>query len=127
MFALLRGCSASCALLPSLHPPVGLPQNWGRGRPALLTTRYDSWYDPGMSVAKITISIDERLLDRLDLLVQSRLFTSRSQAVQEAVQEKVAHVGKTRLAEECAKLDPAEEQTFAEEGFAAEVSQWPPY
>lgn len=80
-----------------------------------------------MSVAKITISIDERLLDRLDLLVQSRLFTSRSQAVQEAVQEKVARVGKTRLAEECAKLDPAEEQTFAEEGFAAEANLWPPY
>ena len=84
-------------------------------------------YDYSMSVAKITISLDERLLDRLDLLVQARLFTSRSQAVQEAVQEKVARIGKTRLAEECAKLDPAKEQTFAEEGFAAEASQWPPY
>ena len=79
-----------------------------------------------MSVAKITVSIDEQLLDRLDLLVQSRLFTSRSQAVQEAVQEKVARVGKTRLAEECAKLDPAEEQAFADEGLAAEANQWPP-
>ena len=80
-----------------------------------------------MSVAKITISIDEQLLNRLDLMVQSRVFTSRSQAVQTAVQEKVARVGKTRLAEACAKLDPAEEQAFAEEGFAAEADLWPPY
>ena len=78
-----------------------------------------------MSVAKITISLDERLLNRLDLLVQSHLFISRSQAVQEAIQEKIARVGKTRLAEEYAKLDPVEEQTFAEEGFAAEANRWP--
>jgi len=80
-----------------------------------------------MSVAKITISIDERLLNRLDVLVQSQIFPSRSQAVQSAVQEKIARLGKTRLAQECAKLDPAEEQALADEGLAAEASQWPPY
>lgn len=78
-----------------------------------------------MSVAKITISLDGRLLNRLDLLVQSHLFISRGQAVQEAIQEKIARVGKTRLAEERANLDPVEEQTFAEEGFAAEANRWP--
>lgn len=80
-----------------------------------------------MSVAKITISIDEHLLSRLDLMVRSRVFASRSQAVQAAVQEKVARVGKTRLAEECAKLDPAEEQAMAEEWFVGEADLWPPY
>ena len=80
-----------------------------------------------MSVAKITISTDERLLNRLDVLVQSQIFPSRSQAVQSAVQEKIARLGKTRLAQECAKLDPAEEQALADEGLAAEASQWPPY
>ena len=80
-----------------------------------------------MSVAKITLSIDERLLNRLDVLVQSQIFPSRSQAVQSAVQEKIARLGKTRLAQECAKLDPAEEQALADEGLAAEASQWPPY
>ncbi len=80
-----------------------------------------------MGVAKITISIDEQLLSRLDVLVQSRIFSNRSQAVQSAVQEKVARLGKTRLAQECAKLDPQEEQVLADEGLAAEVAQWPPY
>lgn len=70
-----------------------------------------------MSVAKITVSIDEQLLLRLDGLVQSRVFPSRSQAVQSAVKEKIARLGKTRLAQECAKLDPAEEQAMASEGM----------
>jgi metal-responsive CopG/Arc/MetJ family transcriptional regulator len=80
-----------------------------------------------MSVAKITISIDEHLLNRLDTLVQSHIFPSRSQAVQSAVQEKIARLGKTRLAQECAKLNPLEEQALADEGLVAEVAQWPPY
>jgi metal-responsive CopG/Arc/MetJ family transcriptional regulator len=80
-----------------------------------------------MGAAKITISIDEHLLNRLDVLIQARIFSNRSQAVQSAVQEKIARLGKTRLAQECAKLDPKEEQALAEEGLAAEVAQWPPY
>lgn len=80
-----------------------------------------------MSVAKITISIDAQLLSRLDVLVRSQTFHSRSQAVQSAVQEKIARLGKTRLAQECAKLDAAEEQSRADLGMAAEATQWPPY
>lgn len=92
-----------------------------------MTSGYDLWYYLSMSVAKITVSIDEQLLHRLDMLVQSRIFPSRSQAVQSAVQEKITRLGKTRLAQECAKLDPVEEQALADVGLAAEVSQWPPY
>ena len=55
---------------------------------------------------KITISIDERLLNQL---------------------EEIARLSNTRLAQECAKLDPKEEQVLAEEGLAAEIDQWPPY
>ena len=80
-----------------------------------------------MSVAKITVSIDEQLLTRLDGLVQSRVFPSRSQAVQSAVEEKIARLSKTRLAQDCAQLDPAEEQALADEGLAVEAGQWPPY
>jgi len=80
-----------------------------------------------MSAAKITISIDAHLLNRLDTLVQARVFPSRSQAVQAAVEDKLARLGKTRLAEACAKLDVAEEQALAEEGMALAASQWPSY
>jgi metal-responsive CopG/Arc/MetJ family transcriptional regulator len=80
-----------------------------------------------MSVAKVTISLNQDLVSKVDRLVQARLFTSRSQAIQAAVEEKIARLEKTRLAEQCAKLDPAEEQALAEEGFAAEAAQWPAY
>ena len=80
-----------------------------------------------MNAAKITISLDQDLLQRLDRLVQSRVYPSRSQAVQAAVQEKIARLQKTRLAQECAKLNPVEEQALADLGLASEAAQWPPY
>jgi metal-responsive CopG/Arc/MetJ family transcriptional regulator len=80
-----------------------------------------------MSVAKITISIDEQVLGSLDLLVKSHVFSNRSQAVQCAVVEKISRLNKGRLARECAKLVPEDEQAVAEEGMAGEIDQWPPY
>lgn len=80
-----------------------------------------------MSAAKVTVSIDEILLRRVDRLVKARAFASRSHAIQTALEEKVARINGTRLAQECAKLDPAEEQAFAEEGFAGDVAEWCEY
>jgi metal-responsive CopG/Arc/MetJ family transcriptional regulator len=80
-----------------------------------------------MSTAKITISIDEGLLKRVDRLVKSRRFPSRSQAIQEAVHEKISRVDKARLGRECSKLNKAGEQTLADEGLAFEVNEWPEY
>ena len=34
---------------------------------------------------------------------------------------------RTRLAEACARLDPAEERALAEEGLAADLASWPRY
>ena len=80
-----------------------------------------------MSVSKIAVSLDESLLARLDRLVRSKVFPSRSRAIQDAVEEKLARLDRTRLAQECAKLDPAYEQALAEEGMAGELSKWPEY
>ena len=84
-------------------------------------------HTPFMSVAKVTVSIDEYLLRRIDRLVKSQAFASRSQAVQEALEEKIARLENTRLAQECAKLDPTEEQAFADEGLKEDAAQWPEY
>jgi metal-responsive CopG/Arc/MetJ family transcriptional regulator len=80
-----------------------------------------------MKAAKIAVSVDPATLAELDRLVASRVFSSRSQAVQIAVQEKLARLAKTRLLQECAKLDPREEQALAELGIAGDAAQWPPY
>jgi metal-responsive CopG/Arc/MetJ family transcriptional regulator len=77
--------------------------------------------------AKVAISLDESTLDRLDKLVQKRVFPSRSQAIEEAVTEKLQRIERSRLAQECAKLDPAFEKALAEEGLSEELKEWPEY
>lgn len=80
-----------------------------------------------MSTAKIAITIEEDVLDKLDKLVSSKVFPNRSKAIQEAVKEKLSRVNRSRLARECAKLDPAIEQAIAEEGISRDIEQWPEY
>lgn len=80
-----------------------------------------------MDKAKVAISIRKETLNRLDRLVKNNVFESRSGAIQEAVDEKLRKMEHTRLAEECAKLDPAEEQKMAEEGFSEDMKEWPVY
>jgi len=80
-----------------------------------------------MAVSKIAITIDDKILRRLDLLVQSNVFPNRSKAIQEAIEDKLIRLDKSRLAQECAKLDRAFEQTLAEEGLSSELEEWPQY
>ena len=68
-----------------------------------------------MGTAKIVITIREDVLGKLDRLVQSKVFPNRSKAIQQAVEEKLARIGRSRLARECAKLDPKFEQALAGE------------
>ena len=70
-----------------------------------------------MPRAKVAISLDESTLERLDKLVERAVFSTRSQAIQEAVEEKLARIERGRLARECAKLDPTFEKALAEEGM----------
>jgi Arc/MetJ-type ribon-helix-helix transcriptional regulator len=80
-----------------------------------------------MAASKVAISIGPDLLAELDRWVAKKAFTSRSQAIQVAVEEKLRRLQRRRLAEECAKLDPDEERAIAEEGIAGELPQWPEY
>ena len=76
-----------------------------------------------MATAKIAISLDEGTVKRLDRLVKSRVFPSRSKVIQDVVEEKLKKLEKGRLARECVKLDPDFEKTLVEEGFSAEADQ----
>ena len=80
-----------------------------------------------MAVAKIAITIEQATLMHLDRLVLEKKYPNRSRAIQEAIEEKIRRLEKNRLREECAKLDPAEEKRFAEEGFVSEKETWPEY
>lgn len=80
-----------------------------------------------MGKEKIAITLDEEFIGELDRLVNQHVFQSRSQAIQEAVSEKLLRMKRSRLANECAKLQPAFEKAMAEEGMAEDMSQWPEY
>ncbi len=80
-----------------------------------------------MSKTKIAITLDEDYVTEIDHLIQEHRFHNRSQAIQEAVKEKLQKITKNRLAQECAKLDPSFEQAMADEGLSEDLREWPEY
>ena len=74
-----------------------------------------------MNKTKIAITLDLRTVKCIDRLVREDVFSSRSQVIQEAVEEKLQRMERSRLAKECAKLDPAFEKAMAEEGMSLEI------
>lgn len=80
-----------------------------------------------MSKNKIAITLDRKIIEHLDRLIKEHIFTNRSRAIQEAIQEKLERMERSRLAKECAKLDPSFEKAMAEEGVSEEFSKWPEY
>ena len=79
-----------------------------------------------MGRAKIAITVDEQALAEIDRLVRDGRFPNRSKAIEDALHERIARLRRSRLAQECAKLDPSEEQSLANEGYAGE-GEWPEY
>jgi len=80
-----------------------------------------------MGKEKIAITLDEEFIGELDRLVKRHVFQNRSQAIREAVSEKLLRLKRSRLAIECSKLDRVTEKAMAEEGMTEDVSQWPEY
>jgi metal-responsive CopG/Arc/MetJ family transcriptional regulator len=80
-----------------------------------------------MPKTKIAISLEKNTLSEIDRLVAGHVFPSRSRAIEEALQEKLARMTHNRLARECAKLDPKFEKNLAEEGLGEELAEWPEY
>ena len=50
-----------------------------------------------MGKAKIAITLDKQSIGELDRLVKEDVFQNRSQAIQEAISEKLLRLKKTRL------------------------------
>jgi metal-responsive CopG/Arc/MetJ family transcriptional regulator len=68
-----------------------------------------------MGKAKISITLDSEYIGELDRLVEENYFQNSSQAISDAVCEKLARIKCSRLSMECAKLDPKFEKAMAEE------------
>ncbi len=80
-----------------------------------------------MPRTKIAITLAEESVEYLDDLVKGKAYRSRSHAIQEAIDERIERLKRSRLARELEMLDPDEEQALAEEGIGEDPSEWPGY
>jgi metal-responsive CopG/Arc/MetJ family transcriptional regulator len=80
-----------------------------------------------MGKTKIAITLDQKVVKKIDVLVRNRVYPNRSRAIEEALEDKLDRIEQRRLARECAKLDPTFEKAMAEDGMSAELSEWPEY
>ncbi len=79
-----------------------------------------------MAKTKVAVTIDGKLLESLDTMIARRQFPNRSQAMELALAEKLERMSRSRLARECARLDPREEKRLADEGLG-DADEWPAY
>lgn len=80
-----------------------------------------------MPKTKVALTLEAELIRRVDELVDQHRSKNRSQAIEEALADRLQHLARTRLARECAELDAKEEKELAEEGFAGSKETWPEY
>jgi metal-responsive CopG/Arc/MetJ family transcriptional regulator len=80
-----------------------------------------------MGKAKIAITLDEKIVVRIDRLVRQRTFSNRSQAIEQAIEEKLSRLDRSRLAKEASKLNPEFEKKLSEEGLEKDRTEWPEF
>jgi metal-responsive CopG/Arc/MetJ family transcriptional regulator len=80
-----------------------------------------------MSIAKIAISIDNHLLEKLDDFIALKKFKTRSHAIQLAVQDTIDRLDHKRLINACSQLDIDSERTLADEGLKKDFDEWPEF
>ena len=80
-----------------------------------------------MAKTKVAVTLDSQTLRRVDRLVRDARYPNRSQAIEAAVAAQLERLEHRRLADECAKLDPAAERAMAEEGLGLDAAGWPEY
>lgn len=90
-------------------------------------TNHHTSREEQMSKSKVAITIDDRVLARLDELVALERFPNRSQAIEIAIREKITRLDRSRLARECALLDPDVERRLADEDISGAIEAWPEY
>ena len=80
-----------------------------------------------MPATKIAITVGEETVRQIDRLVKEGKYRSRSNAIQEALNDRLRDWRRKRLLKELSSLDPAEERELAEEALHAEGAEWEKY
>ena len=80
-----------------------------------------------MPKRKVAVTLEAETVRRVDRMVREARYGNRSQAIEAAVSAQLDRLERRRLAEECAKADPALERKMADEGLTADAAAWPDY
>ena len=80
-----------------------------------------------MPKKKVALTLDAKLVERVDELVARCRFRNRSQAIESALAGNLQRLARTRLARESAKLNAQKEKRLADEGLADDFASWPEY
>jgi hypothetical protein len=73
-------------------------------------------------VASIYVTVGDKIPH-----LHSDPLTGRVEVFQLAVGEQIDRLDSDVLARECGKLDPQEEQAFADMGLSTDLTEWPAY
>ena len=76
-------------------------------------------------IHKIAITVNEKWLCDIDRMIEEGRYPNRSGAIQTALALLTERANRARLRRELAKLNPAEEQSWADQGLAD--ASWPGY
>jgi len=68
-----------------------------------------------MSTIRVTVTIDQFLINQVDKMVEKNLFKNRSAAIQTAVEDEIQKVKEKSFELACSMLDKNEEQELADE------------
>ena len=79
-----------------------------------------------MPASKIAITVEEDIVRQIDRLVREGKYKSRSNAIQEALKDKLKGWRRKRLLDELSKVDPEEERELSEEALHGE-DEWERY
>ncbi|MFW6262921.1 MAG: ribbon-helix-helix domain-containing protein [Thermotogota bacterium] len=80
-----------------------------------------------MSTKKITVTLDESVVEALDSLVKKHFYKSRSKAIQIAIVDYLKNMEKQKMYAEIDKMDREEEMKVAEESLEASNEIWTEY
>jgi metal-responsive CopG/Arc/MetJ family transcriptional regulator len=80
-----------------------------------------------MPKTKVALTLETRLLEQVDDLVERKRFRNRSQAIETALADRLQRLARTRLAREAAKLKPRDEKHLADEGLVDPLDAWSEY
>lgn len=74
-----------------------------------------------MNTVRITVTIENPVLLKIDELVKLKVFKNRSNAIQKSIEDEIKTIEQLNFVSACKNLNPKEETAMSEEVFEGEA------